>query len=339
MALALASLVTISFTVGLAPSRPATHFPAATAPTVMMKLEEDTWRDTTRRAADAKSILRQGVAVLGSAAIIGAALPSSAALAPPVDLPTPVARHPPAVTRPATSTPRLARRSRRDDASDVRAGSDNQAEQADIRVQDVRRPWGSEVTRQKGGRLTDDANLIAAESRDYITRTIRTAEEQTNTEMVVVTLPSIGSKSQKDVKRFATELFNEWGIGRDEPNNGVLVLVVKDARRIEVEVGDGAAARFRRSWTDEMIESKVLPSFKAGDFSRGLERCVDACTARLDLTEEDAAAADMITGALTAVQLLFSLAFGGLGGGSGGSGSGGGGSGYSSGGSGGGGSW
>merc|ERR1719359_350429 len=154
--------------------------------------------------------------------------------------------------------------------------------------------------------------------------------------MVVVTLPSIGPQSPK---KFATALFNEWGIGRAEPNNGVLVLVVKDARRIEVEVGDGAAKRFRRSWTDEMIENKVLPSFKAGDFSRGLERCVDACTARLDLTEEEAQSFDILDTLSFVGSLSWSLLSLALGGGGGGSGSGGsnydGGSGYSSGGSGG----
>merc|ERR1719440_2700547 len=96
---------------------------------------------------------------------------------------------------------------------------------------------------------------------------IREAEKETGTEMVVVTLPSIGSQTPK---KFATALFNEWGIGRAEPNNGVLVLVVKDARRIEVEVGDGLVNKFSHSWTDKMLEENVLPASKAGAYSRGV---------------------------------------------------------------------
>ena len=138
-------------------------------------------------------------------------------------------------------------------------------------------------------------------------------------------------------KKFATDLFNEWGIGRAEKNNGVLVLVVKDARRIEIEVGDGAVNKFSRTWTEQMIEDKVLPSFKSGKFSKGLERCVDACAARLAVSDEQIRNDDIASAVVTAGIYGLGLAFGG-GRGGGGYG-GGGGSGSSGGGGGGGGSW
>ena len=108
--------------------------------------------------------------------------------------------------------------------------------------------------------------------------TIRAAEKKTQTEMMVVTLPSIG---RQNPKRFATELFNHWGVGRTMPNNGVLVLVVKDVKRIEVEVGDGVTRRFSTAWTERMLAERVLPSFKEGRYSEGLRRCVATCASRL----------------------------------------------------------
>ena len=147
-----------------------------------------------------------------------------------------------------------------------------------LRAEDVPRPWPGKF-RKEGGRITDSANLLTSdESHQHITRTIRFAEAETGTEMFVVTLPSIGRQSPK---KFATMLFNEWKVGSARRNNGVLVLVVQDQRRIQIEVGARAAKQFSNSWTDSMIENRVLPSFKAGQFSRGLERCVDACAARL----------------------------------------------------------
>ena len=181
----------------------------------------------------------------------------------------------------AQRSPSKGSRTRRDGVSNARASSITTAGNSravdSLRVQDVPRPWRAGA-RQEGGRITDSAGLLDGESVTAIMQTIRQAESETGTEMMVVTLPSIGEQSPK---RFATELFNAWGIGRDQPNNGVLVLVVKDARRIEVEVGDGVVDKFSRSWTEQMLEDKVLPSFKADRYSTGLIRCVDACASRL----------------------------------------------------------
>ena len=110
-------------------------------------------------------------------------------------------------------------------------------------------------------------------------RTIRRTEKQHGTEIMVVTLDTIGAQSPKQL---ATALFNEWGIGPASKNNGVLVLVVKDARRVEVEVGRALNGRFDRSWTERMLANAVLPHFKAGDYSEGLARGIDAISRRFD---------------------------------------------------------
>merc|ERR1712199_138777 len=76
---------------------------------------------------------------------------------------------------------------------------------------------------------------------------------------------------------------NEWGIGQGgdkSKNNGVLVLVVMDRRRIEIKTPD-LDGRFSSSWTEEMLDDKVLPKFKRGDYAGGLTKCVEACANRL----------------------------------------------------------
>jgi len=205
----------------------------------------------------------------------------------------------------------------------------NQVSKTLLQPKDVPRPWLA-GSRARGRRITDSAALLRTQgARDAIMETIRTAESETGTEMVVVTLPSIGGQSPK---RFATELFNEWRIGNHKKNNGVLVLVIKDARRVEVEVGDGAEGKFSKSWTEDMLADQVLPYFKSGDYSTGLQRCVKACADRLSY---DATVDNIITGGVFGLYLL-GVITGVIPAGSGGSG---GGSGSSSGRGGGGGSW
>lgn len=65
--------------------------------------------------------------------------------------------------------------------------------------------------------------------------------QRTGAEVVVVTLPGVRGAEQdrREVKRFATRLFNSWGLGDRQKNNGVLLLVSTGDRRVEVEIGRG----------------------------------------------------------------------------------------------------
>ena len=65
--------------------------------------------------------------------------------------------------------------------------------------------------------------------------------QRTGAEVVVVTLPGVrgAEKDRREVKRFATRLFNSWGLGDRRKNNGVLLLVSTGDRRVEVEIGRG----------------------------------------------------------------------------------------------------
>lgn len=103
---------------------------------------------------------------------------------------------------------------------------------------------------------------------DSVEKTINTAlcAIRDRADVFVVTLSSIG---EAEPKHFATELFNDWGIGDAETNNGVLLLFVEDQHAIEIEPGYGA----EETLTDakcERINSNMISYFKAGDYEGGL---------------------------------------------------------------------
>ena len=96
----------------------------------------------------------------------------------------------------------------------------------------------------------------------------------------MVTLPSLDGVASP--KTFATALFNQWQIGPSYPNNGVLVLVVPGARRIEVEIGSGLNRMFRvDNWLPGMLQRSVVPAMKSGDIGAGTSAAVEACARRL----------------------------------------------------------
>lgn len=86
-------------------------------------------------------------------------------------------------------------------------------------------------------------------------------------DVFVVTLTSIGSS---DPKHFATELFNNWGIGDAATDNGVLLLFVEDQHALEFETGYGAEATLTDAQCQRIFAKNIVPFFKAGDYEGGL---------------------------------------------------------------------
>ena len=86
-------------------------------------------------------------------------------------------------------------------------------------------------------------------------------------DVFVVTLTSIGDA---EPKHFATELFNHWGIGDAETNNGVLLLFVEDQRALETETGYGAEETLTDVRCERIFTNVMAPHFRAGDYEGGL---------------------------------------------------------------------
>ena len=86
-------------------------------------------------------------------------------------------------------------------------------------------------------------------------------------DVFVVTLYSIGDSNPKS---FATSLFNYWGIGDAETDNGVLLLFVEDQRALEFETGYGAEAILTDAHCAKIFNQAIVPYFKAGDYEGGL---------------------------------------------------------------------
>lgn len=86
-------------------------------------------------------------------------------------------------------------------------------------------------------------------------------------DVFLVTLASIGDAEPKS---FATELFNYWGIGDAETDNGVLLLFVEDQHSLEFETGYGAESTLTDAKCQRIFTNTIVPFFKAGDYEGGL---------------------------------------------------------------------
>lgn len=118
------------------------------------------------------------------------------------------------------------------------------------------------------GWVTDMANVISPASEAQINARLFDLRNATGHEVAVVTVTDVNAASPK---AFATALFNHWGIGSKERNDGLLVLLVVGQRRLEMETGIGMESRLPDDWIVGMQQRVMVPKFKSGDYGGGIE--------------------------------------------------------------------
>lgn len=128
--------------------------------------------------------------------------------------------------------------------------------------------------------ITDQAGVIADDAEARMEARIEALHQATDVEITVVTVDDVPG----DPKGFATDLFNRWGVGDANANNGLLVLLVMGQRALEMETGYGLEPVLPDGWLGSMQASTMVPRFKEGDFGGGMEAgltAIDATTAGL----------------------------------------------------------
>lgn len=132
------------------------------------------------------------------------------------------------------------------------------------------------------GFVTDDAGVLSPAEEQRLEALLSDLERATSHEVAVVTVRSLDGRPIEDA---AVELFQAWGIGKRDRDNGVLFLVAPTERRMRIEVGygledvlpDGKAGRIR--------DEHVLPPFRAGNVSGGVVGGAEAIVAALRGTD------------------------------------------------------
>ena len=120
-----------------------------------------------------------------------------------------------------------------------------------------------------GGRgyVSDPSAFISALDLVQINQIVAAIEDSTTAQIAVVVLPSIGTSNPKV---FATNLFNSWGIGQANKDNGLLILSVMDQRRTEFETGYGMEAVLTDAQCYRIGMQRLVPHFKEGAYGAGL---------------------------------------------------------------------
>jgi len=124
--------------------------------------------------------------------------------------------------------------------------------------------------------VNDYADLLSPDQEAALDQRLTKLRSENGVEMTVLTLTSQATFSaEQSLEAFATGVFDTWGIGDAELNDGVLVLVLRADRAMRIELGAG----YGRDWNlaaGRVVDSEFLPYFRQEDYSRGIMNGVDA---------------------------------------------------------------
>ncbi len=130
------------------------------------------------------------------------------------------------------------------------------------------------LLKQKPAQLVNDyTGTLTAGQASALESKLRAFDDSTSTQIAVVLIPSLNGK---DVADYNIELGRAWGVGGKANNNGVVLLIAKDDRKLNIATGYGLEGALPDITAKQIIDQIIVPNFKGDDYYRGIEEGTDA---------------------------------------------------------------
>ena len=129
------------------------------------------------------------------------------------------------------------------------------------------------------GHVVDNAEILTPTARDRLAAALKAHEDKTSNQIAVLTQRTLDGES---VEGYATRVFEAWKLGQKGKDNGVLVVVVPNDRKMRIEVGYGLEGTLPDVAAARIIRNVMTPAFKANDYDKGVGEGVAAIVAQLE---------------------------------------------------------
>lgn len=137
------------------------------------------------------------------------------------------------------------------------------------------------------GFVVDAANVIPPEQEAALTQRLDALQKASGNQLVVATVPDLQGYPIED---YGYRLLRSWGVGLKDVNNGAILLVAPNERKVRIEVGYGLEPVLTDAFSSVVINQQVLPRFKAGDMAGGIVAGANAVADQLALPDAEARA-------------------------------------------------
>jgi uncharacterized protein len=130
-----------------------------------------------------------------------------------------------------------------------------------------------DVPAQGGYWVHDEAKVLSPQARNNLERIIRAERDSTSNQIAVLIVSSLEGGS---IEEFSLRVAEAWAAGEREKDNGVLLLISIEERKMRIEVGYGLEGRLTDAMSSRIIRNEIAPRFRNGDYDGGVEAGVMA---------------------------------------------------------------
>lgn len=123
------------------------------------------------------------------------------------------------------------------------------------------------------GHVNDFADMLSSSEQQRLEQKLRNYRDTTTTVIAIATIKTLNGRNVQEV---GTSLFNKWNLWEGDKNNGVLLLVAQQERKIRIEVGYGLEGAIPDIMAGRIIREILNPAFKRGNYYEGFDRATSA---------------------------------------------------------------
>jgi uncharacterized protein len=128
-------------------------------------------------------------------------------------------------------------------------------------------------------RVTDLTNTLDAQQKQTLESELQALEQRKGAQIAVLVVPTT---EPEDIAQYAIRVFDQWKLGRKNIDDGALLIVAKNDRRVRIEVARGLEAAIPDAAVARIIREYITPRFRAGDFYGGIHDATGALTKLVD---------------------------------------------------------
>jgi uncharacterized protein len=131
--------------------------------------------------------------------------------------------------------------------------------------------WAADIPPLKS-RVTDLTGTLSAQQKSALEQSLAEFETRKGPQIAVLMVPTTQPET---IEQYAVRVFESWKLGRKGVDDGVLLVVAKDDRKVKIETGYGLEGILPDAIAKRIIEDDIIPRFKQGDFYGGIRAGVD----------------------------------------------------------------
>lgn len=122
-------------------------------------------------------------------------------------------------------------------------------------------------------RVHDDAGILSPSTIDYLEQSLRVFEDSTSNQIAILIVPTLEGET---IDQFGIRVADAWKLGTKDRDNGVILLVALEERKMRIEVGQGLEGPLPDAICNRIIRNEMAPAFRRQDYDAGIVASVEA---------------------------------------------------------------